>query len=138
MNDPIVLTIPDDISDRARQIAASAALPVEQVLLDYLKTLPVTPALPADVQAELNALHFLSDDALWAMAREQMPEDVQARAGDLMDKNTRGAIGENERTELEQLVERGDRLMLRKAEAAAILRERGFTFRQQDFNPAHE
>jgi hypothetical protein len=139
MADQIVLTVPEDISRRARQIAQTTAQPVEQVLIDHLKTLSVPlPVLPPDEQAELDALHSLSDDALWTIAREQMPDAIQAQAHHLMDKNARGTITEDEHAELEKLVERGDRLMLRKAEAGALLRERGYEFAQTDFNPQHE
>ena len=128
MTDLIILKVPEDISARARQIAAAIAQPVEQLLLDHLKTLAAPlPVLPPATQAELDALHHLSDDALWTIASAQMPEDAQARAHALLDKNSRGVITDDEHAELEQLVERGDRLMLRKAEAAAILRKRGHT-----------
>ncbi len=51
-----------------------------------------------------------------------------------MDRNNREALTAAEQGELDQLVQRADRLMLRKAEAATILlRERGHTFGQQDF-----
>ena len=134
MTDPIVLTLPEDISDHVRRIAASTSQSVEQILIEYLRTLssPI-PELPPDDQAELDALRHLSDDALWTIAREQLPEDVQARAHDLMEKNTRGTISLSESTELEKLVQRADRVMLRKAEASAILRERGHSFTQKDF-----
>jgi len=92
MSDQIILTIPTEISDRARRIAETTAQPVEQVLIEHLKTLPSPlPALPPEQQAELDLL-----------------------------------------------VERADRLMLRKAEAAAILTERGHAFSQSDFNPLHD
>jgi hypothetical protein len=123
---------------RARQIAETVAQPVEQLLLNYLKTLAAPlPVLPPDTQAELDALQHLSDDALWTIAREQMPEDVQVRAHALMDKNSRSVMTDEEHAELAQLVERGDRLMLRKAEAAALLRQRGYTFTQKDFQAKH-
>lgn len=139
MSDQIVLTIPEDISARARQIAETTEQPVEQVLIEHLKTLSTPlPTLPPEEQAELDALHQLSDDLLWTIAREQMPDDVQTRAHHLMDKNSRGTITDEERAELEKLVERADRLMLRKAEAAAILRERGYPFTQKDFKPSHD
>jgi len=103
-----------------------------------LKTLaPPLPVLPPDTQVELAALHHLSYDALWTIAREQMPEDVQARAHALMDKNSGNVMTDEEHAELEKLVERGDRLMLRKAEAAALLRKRGYTFAQKDFLSKH-
>ena len=139
MADLIILRVPEDISTRARQIAQTTAQPVEQILLDHLKTLSVPlPVLPPDTQAELAALHYLSDDALWTIAREQMPQDIQTRAHALMDKNSCGVITDEEHAELETLVERGDRLMLRKAEAAALLKERGYTLTPKDLKPQHE
>lgn len=136
MPDQIVLTVPEDISVRARQIAEAMEQPVEQVLIEHLKTLSTPlPTLPPKQQAELDALHHLSDDALWTIARAQMPDDVQARAHDLMDKNSLGMLTDEEQAELEKLVERADRLMLRKAEASAILRERGYSFTQREYLP---
>ena len=130
----LTLTIPDEIYKRAKHIAESTSQPIEQVILQHLQTLSTPlPILPDDVQAELDALKYLSDDALWTIAREQMPDTVQSRAHDLMNRNSQGTITETERIELELLVERADRLMVRKAEAAALLRERGYPFTQQDY-----
>jgi hypothetical protein len=132
MSGPIVLTIPEDVSDHVRHIAESADLSVEQLVIDRLRALSV---LPQEIQDEVTALHYLSDDALWTIAQEQVPDHVQQRAQALMDKNTFGTITEQEREELQQVVDRADRLMLRKAEAAALLRERGHDFKQSDFKP---
>jgi hypothetical protein len=80
MADLIILRVPEDIAARARQIAETVAQPVEQLLFDHLKTLAAPlPVLQPDTQAELDALQHLSDDALWTIAREQVPEDMQAR-----------------------------------------------------------
>lgn len=129
MTDRITLTLPEDISDRAREIAESKAQSVEQILLDHLQTLSISlPPLPSDVETELQALSKLSDDALWTIAREQMPDDVQMRAHQLMDKNAHTFLNAEESAELEHLVERADRLMLRKAEAASLLKARGYSF----------
>lgn len=136
MTDSIVLTVPEDLAARAKRIAENTAQPVEQVLLDHLRTLSTPlPELPHDEQAELDALHQLSDDALWTIAREQMPEDVQRRAHELMGRNSRDQLSDEEAAELERLVVRADRLLLRKAEAAALLQKRGYSFTQQDFRP---
>jgi hypothetical protein len=139
MAEQITVTLPEDISTRVRQIAEATSQSVEQIVLDHLKSLTVQlPSLPVDDQAELDALHRLSDDALWTIAREQVPEAAQARAHILMEKNSRGTLTDAEAAELGKLVQRADRVMLRKAEAAAILRERGFTFTQKDFGPQDE
>ena len=138
MADQVVLTLPDEISARAHQIAEKNVVPLEQVLIEHLKTLSAPlPTLSPTEQAELDALHHLSDDVLWTIAREQMPDDAQNRAHELMDKNSRGYITEHEYDELEKLVERGDRLMLRNAEAASILKSRGYPFTRNNFQSLH-
>jgi len=139
MANQIILTVPEDISAYARRIATTTAQPVEQVLLEHLKTLSASVSLlSSEEQAELDALQHLSDDALWTIAREQMPDPAQTRARELMDKNSRRIISAAEEAELAQLVERADRLMLRKAEAATILKKRGQLFTQKDFQLPHE
>jgi hypothetical protein len=130
------LTVPEEVYRQAYHIAEETSRSVEQVMLDHLKRLsPPLPLLPPDEQAELDALQYLSDDALWTIAREQMPSDTQERTQVLMDKNSLGTISEGEYQELASLVERGNRLMVRKAEAATLLIERGHPFTQRDFKP---
>ncbi len=60
-----VLTVPEEVYRRAQQIAEETAQPIDQIMIDHLKTLSAPlPLLPPDEQAELDALHHLSDDAL--------------------------------------------------------------------------
>lgn len=135
MTDTILLTLPDDVSARVRRIAEQSHQPVEQVLIEHIKTLQTaSPALPPDVQSELDALRALSDDALWAIAREQMPDAAQSRADALAERSDQTGLSNAEQDELDALVERADRLMLRKAEASSLLRARGYPFAQQDYS----
>lgn len=121
------ITIPESLSTRLRQLAARRQQPVEAILADRLFTAldEELDNLPTDEQAELRALHYLSDDALRAIAAEQMSSVNQAHLAQLMDRHSKGELGEPEQQILADLVERGDQLMLRKAEAAAILVQRG-------------
>ncbi|KAB2864120.1 MAG: hypothetical protein F9K46_05065 [Anaerolineae bacterium] len=118
------LTVPDEMVKAAQQIAETTSQPLEAVLLSRLKSALPLPQLPPDEEAELQALHYLSDDALWTIAREQMPDEQQGHMQTLMDKNSLGTISPDEYAALEGLVDRGQRLMLRKSEAAAILTRR--------------
>lgn len=118
------LAVPETLYRRAEELARLTAREVDEVLIDQLQEL-MLPALPSDEQAELDAMRALSDDALWAIAREQMADGLQDRLQRLMTRNSRGVLSPLEHRELEQTVERGNRLMLRKAEAASLLRERG-------------
>jgi hypothetical protein len=124
----VTLPVPDYIYDRARRIAEETSQSIEAVLLQQLQeafTEPL-PDLAPDEQRELEALTHLSDDALWTIAREQMPEDRQARLRALMDANSQGTLDNAQRSELAAMVAQGQRLSLRKARAAALLTERGY------------
>ena len=131
-----ILTIPDDVVRRARRLAEQSSLPVEKVLIEHLRTLPTAlPPLPPEEEAELEALGHLSDDTLWTIAREQMEPEVQERLQALMDKNTQGKLNAGDADQLEQLVDRGLRLTLRKSAAAALLIERGFSISPETLTP---
>ena len=126
---PVTLPVPDYIYDRAHRIAEVTLQSIEAVLLEQLEDAfaEPLPALPPDEQRELDALIHLSSEALWTMARERMPEDKQARMQTLMGANSQGALDDAQHAELATLVEQGQRLGLRKAQAAALLTERGYT-----------
>jgi hypothetical protein len=82
-------------------------------------------------------LHHLSDDALRAIAAEQMSPVNQAEMARLMERNSKGELNREEQETLAELVERGDQLMLRKAEAAAILVQRGAVESPDELMAAH-
>lgn len=121
-----LLAVPDDMVEQARRIASKIGQPVEEVLLEPIRrTYDTEHALPGDEEAELAALKWLTDDALWTIARERFPKAIDEESQDLGYKNNMGTITAAEYERLSEIVERGDRLMLRKATAAAILTERG-------------
>jgi hypothetical protein len=123
----VTLTIPETVYTRAQEMAEHTAQPVEEVLLSSLvEVFDDANRLPPDEQAELEALAHLSDDTLWTIAAERMPAAQQERLSLLLALNKRGVLSEAEDAELDNLLERGDRLTLRKAEAAVILTRRGY------------
>ncbi|MFN8373825.1 MAG: hypothetical protein U0694_13235 [Anaerolineae bacterium] len=133
------VSIPEELYDKARRIAEQTAQPVDDVILAHLEQ-SFAPALdlPDDERAELRALAYLSDDALWTMAREQMAAPKQAQMQVLMDRNSRGTITDEEYATLSQLVEYGQRLTLRKAEAMKHLLHRGYEITLDNLKPADE
>ncbi len=141
MNDyPVTLPVPAAIYDRASHMAEVTSQSVEAVLLQQLKDAfaDPLPELPPHEQRELNALTLLSDEALWTIAREQMVEKKQVRMQMLMDANVEGVLDNRQQSELEALIEQGQRLSLRKAKAAALLTERGYTMTPDDLSSTDE
>ncbi len=123
------ITIPKNLSTRLQQLATRRRQPVETIIADRLFTAldDELDNLPTGEQAELRALHHLSNDALRVIAAEQMTSTNQALLTQLMARNSKGELNKEEQETLAALVERGDQLTLRKAEAAAILVHRGYS-----------
>ncbi|MCC6605621.1 MAG: hypothetical protein IT327_20610 [Anaerolineae bacterium] len=122
------IQLPEYLSSRLRQLAARRQEPVEKIVEERLFTAldKELDELPTAEQAELRALHHLSDDALRAIAGEQMSADNQAQISQLMNGQSKGTLTQDQQELLAALVDRGEQLMLRKAEAAAILVRRGY------------
>jgi len=122
------IQLPENLSSRLRQLAARRQEPVEKIVEERLFTAldKELDELPTAEQAELRALHHLSDDALRAIAGEQMSADNQAQISQLMNGQSKGTLTQDQQELLAALVDRGEQLMLRKAEAAAILVRRGY------------
>jgi hypothetical protein len=131
----LTLEIPREVEESARQIAKATASPLESVLLERLKAAFALPLLPPDEEAELAALAHLSDDALWTIAREQLPEVLVKTMEAVMEKMFRGVASAEEVHQQSEHVERAERLMVRKSEAAAILTRRGYQVTPQDLKP---
>lgn len=133
------INLPNELTDQLQQLAGARQQPIEQLVMERLRQLLDEPLsqVPSSEQAELAALPYLSDDALWAIATGQMAPALQARMAILMTANSKGEITVDEMQELEQLVERGDQLMLRKAEAILLLQQRGHDITRDDLASSH-
>lgn len=138
MTVPLVVTLPEDITEQAQTIAELTERPVEQVVIEHLRTLRAPDsALPQELRSELEALQYLSDDALWLIAREQVAASLQARINALLDASRADAMTEAMREELATLLDRADSVMLRKAEAALLLTRRGYKITPDDLRSPH-
>ena len=122
------IAIPHALYEKAQRLAKHTSQSVNEIICTRLESALDQPLfdLPSDERAELQAMSYLSIDALWTIAREQMPPDLQHAMSQLMEKNSQGTITEEEFRDLSALVERGQRLTLRKAQAMKLLLDRGY------------
>ena len=122
------VTLPENLFRRLTELALRQQQSVENLLVERLSSIldDELSQLPTTEQAELQALHYLSDEVLLLIAAEQMQSKDQVLLTELMERNSAGILSPQDRDTLTSLVEQGDKLMLRKAEAAAILVSRGY------------
>jgi hypothetical protein len=135
-----IISIPDSLYEKAQRLAKHTAQSVDDLICTRLEGALDQPMLdlPRDERAELQAMSYLSTDALWTIAREQMQPDLQYAMSQLMDKNSQGTITEEEFRDLSALVERGQRLTLRKSQAMKLLLDRGYAVSLDALKPTDE
>lgn len=123
----VTLTLPQAIYERARETAQVADRPLEEVLVQsILLSLPPLGDIPAPLRAELAALFLLSDAELWTVARSAMDSERQIQLETLAEAQKRRSLTPVEQSALTRLMDRAERVMLRKAEAYHLLARRGY------------
>lgn len=87
--------------------------------------LPPLDGLPPELIAELEQLETQTNEELRQFLYEFVSSEQQEALEDLLYKNREGSLTAEEYRELIALQEAADKIMLRKARAAVILRFRG-------------
>ncbi len=123
----VTLPIPDEIYHRLELNARATGRSIEDILgyVFQVGSPPKIGDVPESLRVDLASLDGLSDEALRLLAASRKSEDDLDRYDELLDRNAAGILSESERSELEQLRQDADRFMLRKAQAAVLLRWRG-------------
>jgi hypothetical protein len=100
---------------------------LEEFLVERLleAVLPLADDLPSPLQEELQMLEHLDDDALWQVARCQLPPTHQRLYSRLLTKNNQGTLTVQEQEKLHALGEQARILTLKAAHAYLVLKWRG-------------
>jgi hypothetical protein len=85
----------------------------------------VDDELPAEIEAALAALTRLGTEELWGIARRPAPIDLVDRLADLNDRRQRVGLDADEEGEADALAAQLGQAMALRAEAVALLHERG-------------
>lgn len=133
MSTTITVTLPDVLYLRVQEAAKAAAMTQEEVLAQSIAlTLPELESdLPDEVRLEFRALSLASDAKLWEIARSQMDGNRQQQLEQLATLQKERMLTSGEQTILSRLLKEAELLMLRKAEAFALLARRGYKVFEQ-------
>jgi hypothetical protein len=123
----VTLQLPEHVYLRLQLIARATHQSFDDVVLRAIQVgaPPSWEDAPAEFQADLAVLDRLDDAALWHIVRRRQTTAEMVRYQELLDKNANDTPSDAERAELTQLRTAADRFMLRKVQAAALLRWRG-------------
>jgi len=123
----LALQLPDALLQRLQRMAAITRRPLDTLVVQTLdNNLPKLPAhLPQTVQDELSNLEKLEDEVLWTVADSQYDHDKQIEYRELLHKNSRGLLSEDEKGQMNMHLESVERLTLQKSYAYLLLKWRG-------------
>lgn len=122
----LTLQVPEVLFSRLKQRAEQANRTVEAETLDLLATaVPVVEELPADLEQALSSLEALDEEALWRAAQSGLATEAAAELEALHLERQREGLTAAEAQRLADLVRQYERSMLVRAQAAALLRQRG-------------
>src|SRR5215510_9301747 len=126
-NQTIPIQLPEAIYQRLQQVAHETHHSIEEVVLQTIRgNLP--PSLD-DFSPELRCvvadLQHMSDEALWSVTKESLPQHQWRRHQRLLRKGQDGPLSTAEHKELAELRAAADRFVTRRSYALALLNSEG-------------
>jgi hypothetical protein len=122
MSTQIIITLPDDIYQRAERFARLANRDVASILVDTIQL--SIPPVSGDI-SDLEPVSVLSDEQVLVLTELQMEPEQDARLSELLDRQQSGTLTEGDRSELQTLMQVYQEGLLRKATALSEAVKRG-------------
>jgi len=133
----ITLNLPETVYEQIRQAAEKAQRPVNEVLVEAVTAVaPVIGIAPENLRTALAQMAYLNDAALWQAARATMTAEQRERLAALHDKQQREGLAAEEQAEEQALLALYRETLLVRAQAAVLLKQRGYNVSEpQQFAP---
>ena len=127
MSEAIInIPLPESTYRKLQRAAEMTYSTVSDILRDAIESsLPTMPDVPRALGEELTAMRLFSDDALWAAANPSISAAEQARLAQLNQLAGERTLTAPEAAEQDSLLKAYDSSVLRRAQALAILSQRG-------------
>lgn len=134
---PVTLNLPEAVYRQVRRAAEKARRPVNDLLVEAVTAVaPVITAAPDSMRTALAQMAYLNDAALWQAARTTMAPAQRERLAGLHDQQQRGTLTTEEQSDEQALLTLHRETVLVRAQAAVLLKQRGYDVADLDqFEP---
>ncbi len=133
----ITLDLPETVYQQIRRAAEKAQRPVNEVQIEA--EIAAAPSMDTELNNMRNALAhmaYLNDAVLWQAARATMSAEQRERLETLHTQQQRGPLTAEERAEEQALLALYRETLLVRAQAAVLLKQRGYDVSDlQQFTP---
>ncbi len=123
----VQLELPETVYQQIQRAAEKAHRPLNELLVEAVSAVaPVMEMPPSSFRNALAQMAYLNDAALWQAARATMTASQRERLEELHDLLQHAGLGEAERNEEQQLLALYRETILVRAQAAVLLKRRGY------------
>jgi hypothetical protein len=123
----ITLNLPETVYEQIRRAAEKAQRPVNEVLVEAVTAVaPVIGIASGEMRTALAQMAYLNDAALWQAARTTMTAEQRERLEALHDQQQRDGLTAEEQAEEQALLALYRETLLVRAQAAVLLKQRGY------------
>ena len=123
----VTLELPEPLYDQIRRAAERTQRPINDLLLEaVMAAAPSLDAPAGPLRSALAQLAYLNDAALWQVARSAMLPAQHERLSALHDKQQREGLSTEEQLEEQSLLELYRETLVVRAQAAVLLKQRGY------------
>jgi len=122
----IQVELPSETFERLEEVARQQRRSVDEIVRAMiLQELPELPPLPHALETELEAFGRLSDDVLWLLAKNTLSPSQQAELAELNELSQQRDLTSVEQGRQQTLLALYHQVLVRRAQAAVILKARG-------------
>lgn len=123
----IQVELPEAVYQQIRRAAEKTHRPFNEVLIEAVSAVaPVMEMPPSPFRTALAQMAYLNDAALWQAARATMTVAQRERMEDLHERQQRAKLSLKEQEEAQALVALYRETILVRAQAAVLLKQRGY------------
>ena len=123
----LTIDLPESVFSVLKRIADDSQRSVQDVAREVItQNMPLEKGLPPSIAKELAEMPSFSDERLWELGRTRLSLADNERLEELHYRKLDGSITIAERDEQRQLLTECDRIMLVRAQAASLSKERGY------------
>ena len=123
----VTLHLEESLYDYFQKRATFKRRSLEEELLEAVELAgPKLQELPKELAQAVAQLPQLNDEAVWQIARDHLPRQSAQDLEALNHKRKREGLNPTEEESLDQLMASYERFLLLRAEAASLLKKRGY------------
>ena len=124
---PITLNVPLAVYEQIQRAAQKAQRPIDELFVEAI--VAAAPALAnasTNLKAPLAQMTYLNDAALWQAARSTLASEQRERMATLHEAQQRRLLSIEEQAEEQVLLKLYREVVLVRAQAAVLLKQRGY------------